>query len=64
MMNIMMPVMLGFFSWNVAAGLGLYWMLGTVIAIIQQQVMNRTAFGREMRAMADKRARKKALKTT
>lgn len=64
MMNIMMPVMLGFFSWNVAAGLGLYWLLGTVISIIQQQVMNRTPFGREMRAIAQKRAQKKALKTT
>jgi YidC/Oxa1 family membrane protein insertase len=64
MMNIMMPVMLGFMSWNLAAGLGLYWMLGTVISIIQQQVMNRTAFGREMRAIAEKRAHKKALKTT
>lgn len=62
MMNLMMPVMLGFFSWSVAAGLGIYWLLGTVIAIIQQQVMNQTAFGREMRAMAEKRAHKKALK--
>jgi YidC/Oxa1 family membrane protein insertase len=59
MMNLMMPVMLGVFSWAVAAGLGLYWLLGTVIAIIQQMVMNRTALGREMREVAEKRARRK-----
>jgi YidC/Oxa1 family membrane protein insertase len=59
MMNLMMPVMLGVFSWAVAAGLGLYWMLGTVIAIIQQQVMNRTSLGQEIRSVAEKRARRK-----
>ncbi len=64
MMNLMMPVMLGFFSWAVAAGLGVYWLLGTVIAIIQQWVMNRTAMGQEMREIAEKRARKKKVVTT
>jgi YidC/Oxa1 family membrane protein insertase len=59
MMNIMMPVMLGIFSWAVAAGLGLYWLLGTVIAIVTQQALNRTALGQEMRAIAAKRARKR-----
>jgi YidC/Oxa1 family membrane protein insertase len=58
MMTVMMPVMLGFFSWNVAAGLGVYWVIGTVIAIVQQYIMNRSELGREMRAMAEKRARK------
>ena len=59
MMNLMMPVMLGFFSWAVASGLGLYWLLGTLIAIATQQVLNRTTLGREMRAIADKRARRR-----
>ena len=59
MMNLMMPIMLGFFSWSVASGLGLYWLLGTVIAIVQQLVMNRTSMGQEMRAIAIKRARRK-----
>jgi YidC/Oxa1 family membrane protein insertase len=61
MMNFMMPVMLGIFSWAVAAGLGLYWLLGTVIAIIQQMIMNRTSLGQEMRSVAEKRARRKGL---
>lgn len=59
MMNVMMPVMLGFISLNLAAGLCLYWSVGNLIAIVQQSVMNRTSLGREMREMALKRARKK-----
>jgi YidC/Oxa1 family membrane protein insertase len=59
MMNIMMPVMLGVISWNLAAGLCLYWAEGNLIAIAQQAIMNRTSLGREMREIALKRARKK-----
>ena len=59
MMNIMMPVMLGVISWNLAAGLCLYWAEGNLIAIAQQAIMNRTSLGREMRELALKRARKK-----
>jgi len=59
MMNIMMPVMLGYISINLAAGLCLYWSMGNLIGIVQQSVMNRTALGREMREMMEKRARKK-----
>jgi YidC/Oxa1 family membrane protein insertase len=59
MMNIMMPGMLGIMSWNLPAGLGLYWSAGQLIGIVQQAVMNRTSLGREMRAMMEKRARKK-----
>jgi len=59
MMNLMMPVMLGVISWNLAAGLCLYWSEGNLIAIAQQAIMNRTPLGREMREMMEKRARKK-----
>lgn len=59
MMNVMMPVMMGFLSWNFASGLCLYWSEGNFIAIAQQAIMNRTSLGREMREMAAKRARKK-----
>jgi YidC/Oxa1 family membrane protein insertase len=59
MMNLFMPVMLGFISWNLAAGLCLYWSVGNVIGIVQQLVMNRTTLGREMREMMEKRARKR-----
>jgi YidC/Oxa1 family membrane protein insertase len=59
MMNLMMPLMLGVISWNLAAGLCLYWAEGQLIAIVQQFIMNRTPLGREMREMMQKRARKK-----
>ena len=62
MMNFMMPVMLGIISWNLAAGLCLYWSEGNIIAIVQQAIMNRTSLGREMREMMEKRARKNAKK--
>ncbi|MGA2990381.1 MAG: membrane protein insertase YidC [Candidatus Korobacteraceae bacterium] len=60
MMNLMMPLMLGFFSWSVASGLGLYWVVGTLVGILQQWVMNRTKLGQEIHALAEKRARKQA----
>jgi YidC/Oxa1 family membrane protein insertase len=60
MMTFMMPAMLGFFSWSLASGLSLYWVVGNVIAIAQQSVMNRTGLGKEMRAEMEKRARKAA----
>ena len=62
MMNVMMPVMFGFISCNLAAGLCLYWSEGSLIAIVQQSIMNRTSLGREMREIALKRARKKEKK--
>ena len=62
MMTLMMPLMIGFFSYSLPSGLSVYWTVGNIIAIIQQYVMNRSSLGREMRAEAEKRARKKASK--
>jgi YidC/Oxa1 family membrane protein insertase len=59
MMNFMMPVVLGYVSFNLAAGLCLYWAMGQLIGIVQQMALNRSALGREMREMMEKRARKK-----
>ena len=59
MMNLMMPLMLGIISWNLAAGLCIYWVLSNGIGVVQQLVMNRTTLGREMREEMLKRARKK-----
>lgn len=58
MMMFMMPVMLGVVAWNLAAGLGLYWVVGNLLAIAQQLWLNQTEFGRQMRAQAEERARK------
>ncbi len=62
MMNMMTPLMFAMFTWSVASGLGLYIITGTVVQIIQQLIMNQTPMGREMRAIAEKRALKAAEK--
>ncbi len=59
MMTVMMPLMMGFIFFRLAAGLNLYYAEANLISIAQQAVMNRTSLGREMREMLAKRARKK-----
>ena len=59
MMNVMMPLMMGFIFFRLPAGLNLYYAESNLISIAQQAVMNRTKLGREMREMMEKRARKK-----
>ena len=60
MMAIMMPVMFGFFLWHYASGLALYWGTSNVINLALQIGINNSHTGREMRAIADKRAAKKS----
>ena len=59
MMAFTMPAVFGFMTWNVGSGLALYWACGNIIGVIQQVVMNRTSLGREMHAIAAKRAAKR-----
>jgi YidC/Oxa1 family membrane protein insertase len=59
MMTVMMPVMMGVISWNLAAGLGVYWAVSNIIAIAQQTWINNTDFGRQIREHAAARARTK-----
>ncbi len=59
MMNVMMPLMMGFIFFRLQAGLNLYYAVSNMIMIAQQSVMNRTELGREMREIMEKRARKK-----
>jgi YidC/Oxa1 family membrane protein insertase len=58
MMNIMMPVMLAVISWNLSAGLCVYWVVGNIVAMLMQMALNRSELGREQRALAAKRAAK------
>ena len=60
MMSITMPVFLGVISWSLSAGLCVYWVLGNVIGIVQQMIVNRTSFGREMREHMEKQAKRRA----
>lgn len=59
MMNVMMPLFMGFIFFRLAAGLNLYYAVVNLISIAQQAVMNRTRLGKEMREIMAKRARKK-----
>jgi YidC/Oxa1 family membrane protein insertase len=59
MMAFMMPAVSGYFTWNYASGLALYWNIGNLVLIAQQLIMNRTSLGREMREIAARRARSK-----
>ncbi len=59
MMTVMMPLMMGFIFFKLAAGLNLYYAESNLIMIVQQAIMNRTSLGREMKELAAKRARKK-----
>jgi YidC/Oxa1 family membrane protein insertase len=60
MMAFMMPIFSGYWTWNYASGLALYWNVGNFVMIAQQLVMNRTALGREMREIQLQRAKRKA----
>lgn len=39
-MTLMMPMMIGFFSWGLPAGLSIYWLVFNVVGIVQQYLMN------------------------
>jgi YidC/Oxa1 family membrane protein insertase len=59
MMAFMMPVLFGFMLWHYASGLALYWGTGNIIMLAMQIGINRSHWGKEMHAIADRRAAKK-----
>jgi YidC/Oxa1 family membrane protein insertase len=59
MMAIMMPVIFGFTLWHYASGLALYWCTGNLINLGIQLSINQSHIGKEMHAIAAKRAAKK-----
>jgi YidC/Oxa1 family membrane protein insertase len=63
MMAFMMPAIFGVMMWNIGSGVALYWAGSNLLGVAQQMVMNRTSMGQEMRAIAAKRAAKRANKT-
>jgi YidC/Oxa1 family membrane protein insertase len=60
MMAIMMPAMFGFMLWHYASGLALYWCTGNLINLVMQLTINNSSLGKEMHALAAKRAAKRA----
>jgi YidC/Oxa1 family membrane protein insertase len=59
MMAIMMPVVFGFSMWHFASGLALYWGTGNIINLAIQLSINQSSMGKEMHAIAARRAAKK-----
>ncbi len=59
MMAFMMPVMMGFFLLHYASGLALYWGTSNIINLALQLGINQSHIGKEMHAIAEKRAFKK-----
>ena len=59
MMAFMMPVLFGFMLWHYASGLALYWGTGNIMMLGMQFGINRSHWGKEMHAIADRRAAKK-----
>jgi len=59
MMAFMMPMIFGFMLWHYASGLALYWGTGNIMMLGMQIGINRSHWGKEMHAIADRRAAKK-----
>jgi len=60
MMAFMMPIFMGSFLWHYASGLALYWGTSNLINLAIQLGINQSGIGKEMHAIAAKRAVKKA----
>lgn len=62
MMQIMMPVMLGFITINLPAGLAVYWVMGNAITILTQMWFNNTKMSRDVREQLAKREMRRGKK--
>ncbi len=56
LLAFVMPAVMGFTLWHYASGLALYWATGNLINLAMQLGINRTRMGKEMQALAAKRA--------
>ena len=59
MMNLMGPLMIGFISWSVAAGLCVYWAISNLLGFVQQYFINRSELGQQVRKSRERRATRK-----
>lgn len=57
-MNVMMPIMSAFFCFTLPAGMGLYWIAGSVVRSIQQIVINKYFDRMDMDEMINKNEEK------
>lgn len=61
-MNMIMPIMSAFFCYNFPAGLGLYWVAGSVVRSIQQVIINRHIDKMDLSEIIEKNREKSAKK--
>jgi YidC/Oxa1 family membrane protein insertase len=59
MMAFMMPIVFGFVLWHYASGLALYWITSNILYLAMQIGINSSHWGKEMHAIAARRASKK-----
>jgi YidC/Oxa1 family membrane protein insertase len=60
MMAFMTPILFGYILWHYPSGLALYWFTGNLMMLAMQIGINRSHWGKEMHAIAARRAAKKA----
>lgn len=60
MMAFVMPLFMGFLLWSYASGLALYWITGNIINLGIQFGINQSHMGKELHAIAERRAQKKS----
>ncbi len=60
MMAFVMPAVFGFTLFHFPSGLALYWFVGNLIQVIIQLGINQSSMGKEMHAIAARRAAKKS----
>jgi len=61
-MNMVMPIMSAFFCYTLPAGMGLYWVAGSVVRSIQQVVINKHIDKMDLQELIEKNREKSAKK--
>ena len=61
-MNMVMPIMSAFFCYTLPAGLGLYWVAGSVVRSIQQVIINKHMDKIDLNELIEKNKEKSAKK--
>lgn len=62
MMNMFMPIMSAFFCYTLPAGMGLYWIAGSVVRSIQQIIINRHIDKIDLNELIEKNKKKSSKK--
>lgn len=62
MMNMFMPIMSAFFCYTLPAGMGLYWIAGSVVRSIQQVIINRHIDKIDLNELIEKNKKKSSKK--